>query len=463
MTVIKDSYCIIGYGVSGKAAAKLLAHMDVTFTVCDANPASIPNDDRQWLRSTGCTFADEQAMCESIDTPGMAGVILSPGIAQTHPVVQKARSCGIPVMSEVGFALEQLQKTKHTPKIIGITGTNGKTTTVHMLDAILKNAGFKSVMGGNMGVAVSKLAIDNPDADVYVLELSSYQLELSDGWHLDGAAVTNITPDHCDRYQDMDSYARAKLKIDSLLGDNGFFICRSEDALWFSELIGYPVLPQHWYMLGCRKKQNLVYCPDKNGLWHCSHAGWEIAVGVNDVHFHGKHFFEDCAIAATAAHLLGVDADIIISTIKHFNGLPHRLERVGEKNGVAFYNDSKATNVDAVMKALDSFHEPLILILGGQDKGADLSQLREIIRKKVSTLVLIGESTPYYESFFAGAAPILKASTMEDAVCKAYHHAQSGDVVLLSPACASFDMYDNFEQRGNAFKTAVMDIQKVAT
>ena len=455
---ISTQYIVIGYGISGRGVAKLLASQDRSFFVCDANPEAFASEDKEWLDAIGCAWGNDGDGVRILDQPGIVGVITSPGVSSSHPILQKAHEKQIPVYSEFGFAFKYLPGKK-----IAVTGTNGKTSTVYLLQQILQYAGISARMGGNVGVAVSELVLDAQENEVYVLEMSSYQLERVNGCVFDGAVLTNITPDHCARYETFDHYADAKLNIARKLHDNGFFICRNNDVPYYLEQLQLEEIPQNWYLVGNRLKKNVFFYADTNGLWERTDKGWNLVVGVNDVHFCGKHIFEDCAFAATAALIHGIDLDTIVAAIKQFRGLPHRLERVAEKNGVVFYNDSKATNLDAVLKALDSFKEPIILILGGQDKGADLSELRQKVQERVTTLILIGESTPHYAEYFKGAATIVTAHSMDDAVNRAYHCAQSGDIVLLSPACASFDMYDNFEHRGDYFKQAVLRLQTVPT
>ncbi|MDX9701885.1 MAG: UDP-N-acetylmuramoyl-L-alanine--D-glutamate ligase [Candidatus Auribacterota bacterium] len=458
MPVCSPQYIIIGYGISGKGVARLIASQGKQFFVCDSNLDVFTKDDQDWMQSIGCAWGNDADGVRMLDYPSVIGVITSPGVAPGHPVKQKAHVKQIPIYSEFGYAFSFLPGKK-----IAVTGTNGKTTTVHLLCHILENAGISVKMGGNIGVSVSELALDIHKADVYVLEISSYQLERVEGCLFDGAVLTNITSDHCSRYEDFDRYTQAKLNIVRNLKKQGYFICRSEDVPYYLDKLNLDRIPDNWHLVGDMMKKNVFFFADNNGLWERTDKGWNLVVGVNDVRFCGRHIFENCAFAATAALIEGVSLESIVATIKSFRGLPHRLERVGEKNGVLFYNDSKATNPDAVIKALDSFKEPIILILGGQDKGADLSALRDKIRQTVTTLVLTGESTPYYAEYFRGSAKIVTAHSMDDAVIKAYHCAQSGDIVLLSPACASFDMYDNFEHRGDYFKQSVMRLQTIPT
>ncbi len=443
----KNCYLVLGFGVSGKSTTKMLASKKIPFFVYDDNPLSDKN--KTWIKELNCEFGDLTKSTEQINSGEINALIVSPGIALNHPLITEAKEKKIPVWGELEFASQFIKG-----KLIGITGTNVKTSTLEMLAQMLNNSGIKAKTAGNIGYALSEAVTNQDDTEVYVLELSSYQLELSDKLNLDGAVITNVTPDHCDRYECFDDYLSAKLNICTRLKENGFFIYQDRDLDIYKKIRGDKKLANAFYI--CDKKTNFSYFfADKNGLWFNKRNKWEVILKPDELLFKGVHMLENSAMAATSAILCGADFDSIISTIRSFKGLPHRIEFVAEKNGVSFYNDSKATNPDAVVKALESFSNDILLILGGQDKGADLSELKNRVTAKVKTLILIGESSDYYEKYFHGSADVIKAESMNDAIQQAFDSASLGDTVLLSPAGASFDMYKNYTQRGDDFKNSV--------
>lgn len=451
------SHClIIGFGVSGKAMAQLLARKEIPFYVAEKDVTAISPADRAWLAEIKAGYGDESQASRMISSETFDCVIVSPGVPLSHQLIQQAQSQDIAVWGELEFAAQFLSGT-----LIGVTGSNGKTSTVHLLYEILKNGNRAVKMAGNMGVAVSSVACEPNESsiDIYVLELSSYQLDLSSRLMLDVGIITSISPDHCDRYDSYDHYVGSKLIIAKRLKKNGMFVCSSKDIPVYEKVAGKKFYAHaRSIFIGDKTDRNSMFYPDRDTLWLRKNDQWVQILDDKSVRFSGNHMVQNAAMAAQVAYSLGVDDRTIVETIKQFSGLPHRLERVAEHTGIEFYDDSKATNPDAVIKALDTFSQPVVLILGGRDKGADLSELKEIIARKVKKIVLIGETTPYYERVFAGSAPMVKITDMNDAVNTAYNNAQKGDIVLLSPACASFDMYKNFEERGDAFKLAVHNL-----
>jgi len=450
-------YLILGYGVSGKAAAKLCAYRKIPFCVIERDPAGLSSDDKMFLEKSGACIYSEDLNLTSFKPVNIEAVVISPGVNPSHKVIKWADENGILVLSEIGFAFNFLKGVK-----IGVTGTNGKTTTVTLLSEIFNNAGKKAVGAGNIGTALSEIVFTDCQPDIIVMELSSYQLERFSGCMLDGAIMTNVSSDHCERYTCFNDYVKAKLNIETNLKKGAYFICMENDSRFYMELINQTEIPESWCLIDIKSGSRNSFYADETGLWFKNDSGWELVINKNEFNLAGKHMFTNCAMAAQAAYFSGVGLDDIINTIKSFKGLPHRLEKLGSINGITFFNDSKATNVDAVVKALSNFDKTIVLILGGQDKGSDLTELKKVVEQKVSTAVLIGESTGYYEKVFSKCAGIIKADNMEDAVLKAYNNANFGDIVLLSPACASFDMYENFEHRGSEFKKAVKKIQHLS-
>ncbi len=457
MTV--PSHCmIIGFGVSGRATAGLLARKRIPFYVTDTNRDVLSQNDIAWFKSVNAGFCDEQQAMGLIQAGTVDCIIASSGIPVDNPLLTAGNAGNIPVWGELEFAVQFLSGKK-----IGVTGTNGKTTTVHILYQILKQAGYAVSMGGNVGIAAADLVSGKEDTEhnhVFVLELSSYQLEQSARLELDAGIITSISPDHCDRYASFEAYGVAKLSIFDKIRDDGFFICRSQDVGFYKSIAGTACFEgkQSFFIGKNSADSSTSFFADCEGLWFGNGTDCTLVIRSDEVGFSGEYMISNAAMAGQAAYLLGVTKDDIIRAIREFKGLEHRLEFVDEKNGVRFYNDSKATNPDAVINALKTFSCPIILIMGGQDKGACLEGLKSIIEKKVKVIVLIGEAADQYEKLFYGVAHILKAKTMNNAVQCAYNHACAGDVVLLSPACASFDMFRNFEERGNIFKNCVENL-----
>ena len=455
--MIPAGWLVIGFGVSGRSTAKLLARKRIPFYVTDKNKDVLSQDDILWLKSVNAGFCSEQQALGLIKSGAVDCLIASSGIPAGNVLLKAGNVEHIPVWGELEFAVQFLQGKK-----IGVTGTNGKTTTVYMLYHILKQARYSVLAGGNVGIAAADLVTDSDvGADrVFVLELSSYQLEQSERLELDAGIITNISPDHCDRYDDFEAYARVKLKMVDRIRDGGFFICRSCDVGSYQSVAGTECFRgKQTYFIG--DNNTASFFADSEGLWFSEGRARNLVIRFDEAKFLGEYMMMNAAMAGQVAYLMGVGKDDIIRAIRSFEGLEHRLEFVDQINGVRFYNDSKATNPDAVVNALNTFSNPVILIMGGQDKGAGLEELKSIIAKKVKIIILIGESTDQYEKMFCQVARIFKSRTMNDAVRCAYKNACQGDVVLLSPACASFDMFKNFEERGTVFKNCVKNLLTV--
>ncbi|MCD6461008.1 UDP-N-acetylmuramoyl-L-alanine--D-glutamate ligase [bacterium] len=450
-------YIVLGYGISGQAAARLCLSRKISFCIMEQDISRLPSGDKQRLQDAGVSIYDDKMDISAFNQYDYEAVITSPGVNPSHNIIKWADRNGINVISEMEFAFQFLKNKK-----IGVTGTNGKTTAVTLLNEIFNNAGKKSVEAGNIGTALSDIAIDDNQPEITVMELSSYQLERFCGCLLDVAVMTNVSSDHCERYDSFNDYVKAKLNIETNLKPGAFFICREADCLLYLEIQNKNSIPDNWCLIDRKSGSPNNFYADENGLWFKDNSDWKLLVDKNEFQIVGAHMFTNCAMAAQAAYFCAVDIITIKDTITNFKGLEHRLEKVESVNGVTFFNDSKATNIDAVIKAICNFDEKIVLILGGQDKGSDLTELKKVIGEKVRTVVLIGESTVLYEKIFSDCVKIIKADNMEEAVLKAYNHTAPGNIVLLSPACASFDMYDNFEHRGREFKKAVKKLQQLS-
>lgn len=440
---------ILGAGESGVGAALLAKAKGYDVFVSDAS--YVQEKHKALLEEKNIAYEEgrhSEALVFNADE-----IIKSPGIPETAPIVQKLREQQVPIIGELELAYRFTKA-----KFIGITGTNGKTTTTLLAYHILKEAGMKVGLAGNVGSSLAKQVIDD-EHDYYVLEVSSFQLDDMDTFKPLAAIVLNITPDHLDRYEnDITKYARSKMRIAQHLDKTGYYIYFKDDALlaeYSQQVIGrtnaLPVSLERNDGEGAyiSKDGKLVFNLKSKGVeaWHFSLA---------DSPLKGVHNTINTMAAIMAALVVGVRPSSIELALKSFRNAPHRMESVGKINGVAFINDSKATNVDAVYYALEGFSEPLVWIAGGVDKGNNYEQLKDLVRKHVKAMVCLGKDNQKLIEAFGDLIPVEEEQvSMQVAVEKAYRLAISGDVVLLSPACASFDLFNNYEDRGNQFREAV--------
>ncbi|MCF8236524.1 MAG: UDP-N-acetylmuramoyl-L-alanine--D-glutamate ligase [Saprospiraceae bacterium] len=371
-------------------------------------------------------------------------VIKSPGIPGENVLIQSYRDRDIQVISEIEFAARYI-----SGQIIAITGTNGKTTTTHLLHHLFQHAGLSVGCGGNIGHAFARLAMD-PPKDWYILELSSFQLDDIDQFHPHIALILNVTPDHLDRYQNsMDLYAGAKLNLSRNQGKEDYLILQKDNHYIDQVLANRPI----------RATMMWVGQPDGvSGKWlTVAEEKYDLTGFV----LKGEHNLFNTTCSILAARKAGLSQRQIQEALSSFLPVSHRMEPIGELNGVRYINDSKATNVDAVWYALQAMDQPVIWIAGGKDKGNDYDALLPLAKEKVKALVCLGLDTRKLESVFAGVVPhISVCRSMQDAVSEAARLADEGDCVLLSPACASFDLFKNYEHRGNMFREAFHELLK---
>jgi UDP-N-acetylmuramoylalanine--D-glutamate ligase len=377
-------------------------------------------------------------------------VVVSPGVPLKIPEIQAAIQSGREVISEIELASRFL-----LGKVVGITGSNGKTTTTTLIGQILKTAGFVVQVGGNIGTALTSLVETSTPETINVVELSSFQLEAITSFRPNIAMVLNITPDHLDRYDDFEDYTHAKLNIFRNQTGSDFAVLNLEDR----------ILGQYAGSLAARVLQfsgrQLVEEGtgfDGRRLLFQRRNQIEVSIPIEPIQLRGRHNLENVAAAITAARLLGASPATIAEAVYGFKGVEHRLELVAEYRGVQFYNDSKATNADATIKALEAFESGVIIILGGKDKGGDFSVLRPFITQRTRAVVLLGEASEKIRLQLQGTVPMIQSRDMRHAVMEAFQMAEKGDTVLLAPACASFDLFQNFEHRGREFKEAVSDL-----
>lgn len=444
---------ILGAAESGVGAALLAQAKGHTVFVSDRGP--IQPDYKQQLTAAGIDFEENQHSLDKILTADE--VIKSPGIPETVPVIQALREKGTPIISEIELAGRYTRA-----KCICITGTNGKTTTTLLVYHLLKSAGLKVGLAGNVGYSLAAQVIEDR-FDYYVVELSSFQLDDTHDFQPWIAILLNITPDHLDRYgYSLESYAQAKLRITRNLDGNGTFIYNADDEVtgkyFHSGLLETRQLP---FSLHHRHDMHLAgYYVTENVLCTNLTPGLDEASGVEistaNSSLIGEHNRQNTLAAVLAARVAGLETGQIEAALATFRNADHRLQLVGEINGARYINDSKATNVEAAWYALDGIHQPIIWIAGGTDKGNDYSSLRHLAATHVKALICLGiDNAKLRAAFDPIVSHIEETQSMADAVARAVALAAPGDVVLLSPCCASFDLFKNYEDRGRQFAAAV--------
>lgn len=379
-------------------------------------------------------------------------VMKSPGIPDKVAIVQKLKGRKVSVVSEIEFAAEFTQ----TP-IIGITGSNGKTTVTSWIQYILKNAGINSIMAGNIGDSFAK-SVAQKQADYFVLELSSFQLDGIKKFRPHIAVLTNITPDHLDRYEyDFEKYVAAKFRIVLNQTENDYFIYDADNQGIIDGLKKHPVKAKK-LPLSMRKIQGDGGYIEKEKI-NITIDNTTFTMSTADLALKGEHNTKNAMAASTVAHLLKIRKQTIRESLESFQGVEHRLEKVLKINNVQYINDSKGTNINATYYALDSVKTETVWIVGGVDKGNVYEELLPLVNRKVKAIICLGiDNSKIIESFGKCISTIVETQSMRDAVKAAYRLADHGDTVLLSPACASFDLFENYEDRGRQFKEAVRNL-----
>ncbi|MGF1560516.1 MAG: UDP-N-acetylmuramoyl-L-alanine--D-glutamate ligase [Flavobacteriaceae bacterium] len=379
-------------------------------------------------------------------------VMKSPGIPDKVPLVKTLVSKGIPVISEIEFASKYTDAT-----IIGITGSNGKTTTTMLTNHILKKAGLNVGMAGNIGDSYAKMVADE-NFDYYVLEISSFQLDGIETFKPHIAILTNITPDHLDRYEyTFDNYIASKFRIAMNQTEEDYFIYDADDQVISDWLEKHPVKSQ-LLPFSIFKDVEEGACLESNKIKITTNKK-TIVMQTDALALEGKHNLKNTMAAATASKLVNIRKETIRQSIENFQGAPHRLEKVLKIGHVQYINDSKATNVNATYFALDSMSAPTVWIVGGVDKGNDYKELMPLVREKVKAIICLGLDNEKIKDAFGNVVDLMvETFAMSEAVKVAYKIAERGDTVLLSPACASFDLFTNYEDRGNQFKEAIKSL-----
>ena len=447
---------VVGAARSGAAAAEFLLAQGARVVLTDMReePALPVSLDllRRRARSSGMLVLELGGhQAESFRHCDF--VVVSPGVPLAQPLFEESRGAGIPILAEVELAWRHLQG-----KIVAITGSNGKTTTTTLVAELLRGAGLRAHAAGNIGAPLISMAASSTPEDIYAVELSSFQLEAIHDFHPFVAAILNLTPDHMDRYRDLDAYIGAKQRIFMNQGHADFAVLNQDDprtAAMAAQVSSAPVLFS-------RRQETARGAFVRNGrLIHRDDAGERDLFGVGEIRLKGSHNLENVLAACSMAILAGAPPAGLAEVIRNFQGVEHRLEFVAEIAGVQYFNDSKATNVDAAIKSLEAFDSNILLIAGGRDKGGDFRPLRPLVEQRVKHLIVIGEAAGKIRSALAGCSvDIRSAGGMDDAVALAARMASPGDIVLLAPACASFDMFRNYEHRGQIYKEAVRSLMR---
>jgi UDP-N-acetylmuramoylalanine--D-glutamate ligase len=439
---------ILGAGESGTGAAVLAKKKG--FEIFLSDNGKIAPEYREVLKKFEIDFEEGGHTAEKV--LDASEIIKSPGIPGTVPIVMEAVKRKIPVISEIEFA-GRFTKAKK----ICITGSNGKTTTTMLIYRILKDAGLHAALAGNVGKSFAmQVAESKHDFDYYMLEISSFQLDGMFEFKADIAILTNITPDHLDRYDNkFEHYINSKLRILQNMTDHDAFIYVEDDPVTKAEVKKRKVIPAKYPV-------TLKNAPKEQGAWL---EGNKMIIKTNKNKFdmtieelalQGKHNVYNSMAAAVTANLLAIRKESVKQSLSGFENLPHRLEYVANVHGITFINDSKATNINSTWYALEQMDAPTVWIAGGQDKGNDYSQLMSLVQQKVKAIVCLGkDNSKLHEAFGDVVNTMVDAASADEAVMLAYELAKKGDIVLLSPACASFDLFDNYQDRGDQFKNAV--------
>ena len=440
---------VVGIGKSGIAASQLLQSIGARVTIADEQNESALEDQIASLRQQSIHVVTGKGLEDILHDIDL--VVLSPGVPFDHPALVAARENGLRIIGEIELASWFLEV-----PIIAVTGTNGKSTTVRLIGAILEESGKNVFVGGNLGVplcdAVRLQSQSTSPYDYIVAEVSSFQLETIERFRPRVAAILNITPDHLDRHHTLSEYHSAKKKIFQNQTVSDLAVLNFDDPIVVA--MGGALTAQVFGFSLTQSIQQGVFVEGNEIKANVKRAEAVIAE-KSQIRLPGHHNLANVLAAVAIALLCGCPVEVIRRVITAFSGLEHAMEFVRELRGVKYYNDSKGTNVDATGKALDSFDSPILLILGGKDKGGNFGQLQDLMSRKTKRVILIGESAPRLAQLFKDCTPISLAGSLSEAVTLAEHEAVSGDVVLLSPACASFDMFRNYDERGKQFKQFV--------
>jgi UDP-N-acetylmuramoylalanine--D-glutamate ligase len=444
---MKEFITILGAGESGTGAA-LLAKVK-GFDVFVSDQGAIKDKYRDDLLRNKIDFEEGKHTEEKILKAQL--VIKSPGIPEKAEIIKKIKAKGIEVIDEIEFGFRYING-----KVIAITGTNGKTTTTLLTYHLMKTAGFSVSLAGNVGESLAR-KVANGNSDWYVLEISSFQLDGTKSFKPEIGILLNITPDHLDRYEyNLQNYVNSKFQLIQKMDAESQFIYYAEDEVIAKEVASRKIASQK-LPVSLKSAKGAIHF---DGEMQFSLTE-KFSIAQQDTTLKGPHNLINTMAAVTAVYLAGAKLKSIREGLKTFKNAPHRLEHVATINGVDFVNDSKATNVDSVVYGLGSYNQKLIWIAGGIDKGNDYNMIKGQVQQKVKVLICLGKDNEKLKTFFGGIVPVVKETqSVYELVRMALREAQKGDVVLLSPACASFDLFKNYEDRGDQFRRAVVELKK---
>jgi UDP-N-acetylmuramoylalanine--D-glutamate ligase len=440
---------VVGLGKSGVASALFLKDRGARVTVSDTKSPDQLRDEIPILLDHGITV--ETGGHGERTFRGQDLIVVSPGVPVDAPPLMQARAAGEPVIGEIELAAQNL-----LGPIVAITGSNGKTTTTTLAGEILAAGGLPVAVGGNIGTPAISLVAAASRETVTVLEVSSFQLETIQTFRPKVAVILNITPDHLDRHRTFQTYVDAKARIFENQQPDDFAVLNEDDPT--CRTLRDRTRAEVFWFSRKQEVQNGAWVRDGKILFRDASGQREIML-VNEIPLKGAHNVENVLAGVCAGALMGCEPARIRKAIQEFKAVEHRLEYVATIKGVEYFNDSKATNVDATIKALESFPKNIHLILGGKDKGSDYTVLSDLLRERVKRVYTIGAAAEKIESQIKGAAEIVHAETLDNAIRRAAAVAQSGDIVLLAPACASFDQFQSYNHRGRVFKEVVHSLE----
>lgn len=439
---------ILGSGESGTGAALLAKQQGLSVFVSDKG--AIPDSYKKELEEATIPYEEKQHTEELI--LNAREIVKSPGIPEKAEIIQKIRGRNIPLMSEIEFAFRY----KGNSKIVCITGSNGKTTTTSLIYDMFRKANYNVSCVGNIGYSFARQIALKPTA-WYVMEISSFQLDDIMSFRPDIAIITNITPDHLDRYNyNFNEYANAKFNISKFQTTQDVLILCMDDEATMKQLPTHKINAQKFFFSMNETLQQGAYVSEN--AMRLMINGQPCVISIDEFSLKGKHNQYNSMAAGISARVAEIRCEAIRESLKTFTAIEHRMEFVVSIRGVDYINDSKATNLNSVWYALETMTKPVVLILGGVDKGNNYKEIEELIKEKVKAIVCLGIDNEPIVKAFSEWVPITETTSMEDAVKEAYHLAEPGDCVLLSPACASFDLFKNYEDRGEKFKEAVLSL-----
>jgi len=487
MDLANKNVVVVGLGRTGLATARFLHQQGARVLVADTADETQLGDSVRMLREMGVALELGPHRITSFQNADF--IVVSPGVSHTIEPIEQAKSRDIPLMSEVELASRFIKE-----PIVAVTGTNGKTTTTELLGQMLKNSGISVFVGGNIGNPLIEYVGSGQKKQIVVAEISSFQLDTIERFRPKVSVLLNISADHLDRYPDFEAYADSKIRIFNNQQADDVAVLNGSDPLIRAKTKGiksqrlfFPsieaneqgaVLNGKRIILNLNKLKRIQSKIDSAafdklrprarrgelvaGQIPNSKIQNEVHLDIAKIRLRGRHNFENACAASLAALASGATLEGIQKTLDHFKGLAHRLEHVATVNGVHYYNDSKATNVDGVLRALDCFSKPVLLLMGGRDKGSNFSVLQDRMRAHAKELIVMGEAAEAIGSALGQLLPTKVAASMQDAVTTAFQDADPQDVVLLSPGCASFDWYSSYAERGDDFRRAVEDVKKKA-